>query len=300
MIETRFLLTHPALEKRMQSLGGKLEIPALPELYMQVRAIIENPNGNASKVAAVLANEPGLSMKILRTVNSPAYGLRQQAIKIEQAVGLLGMLEVANIVLSATLLKSFPARPGHRRMDLRKFWEHSIGTGAMARIVGGLADPSARIVINDTFMAGLVHDIGRLILHQNFPVEFEKVMDLCKSERTTMLKAEIQVFGFSHQDIGAYVADQWGFNRNMVKALEMHNTPEELDSSDESYTFACLIHVADLFAHALRFGDSGDPFIPEFSSRAFEALAIDMRAVPLILEQGRNAFTEVKELVSGA
>jgi len=297
MVATRFLLTNPVLEQRIAALGGKIEIPALPELYMRLREIIDSPSGNAAKIAALLANEPGLSMKILRTVNSPIYGLRQQATKVEQAVGLLGMNEVANIVLSATLLKRFPAQPGHRRLDLRRFWEHSIGVGTMARILGNMADPSARIQVNDTFVAGLIHDIGRLMLYQNFPDEFVRALDLCKSERTTMLQAEIAVFNFSHQDIGAFVADQWGFSRNMVKSLELHNSPEELDSGDESYTFVCLIHIADLLAHALRFGDAGDPFVPVFSSTAWDALAIDMRAVPLILEQGRSAFSDVRNLV---
>lgn len=299
MREPRFLLTHAGLERRMASLGGKVEIPTLPELYLRVREIIESPSGNAAKIAALLANEPGLSVKILRTVNSPAYGLRQQATKVEQAVAFLGMTEVANIVLSATLLKKFPAKPGHRKLDMRKFWEHSIGTGTMARILGAMADKSARININDTFVAGLIHDIGKLMLYQNFPDEFSMVLDLCKSEKTTMLKAETKVFGFSHQDIGALVTDQWGFSRNMVKALELHNTPDELDTGDESYTFTCLVHVADVFAHALRFGEAGDPFIPVFSGSAFDALAIDLRAVPLILSQGRESFQEVRELVAG-
>lgn len=299
MIETRFLLPHPALERRMAVLGT-IEIPTLPDLYMRVRDIIESPNGSAVKVAALLANEPGLSMKILRTVNSPAYGLRQQATKVEQAVAFLGMTEVASIVLSATLLKSFPSRPGHRKLDLRKFWEHSIGTGTMARIVGYAADPSARLNMNDTFVAGLIHDIGKLVMYQNFPDDFSKAMDLCKMERTTMLKAETAVFGFSHQDVGALVADTWEFSRNMVKALELHNTPDDMDTGDDSYTFTCLVHVADLFAHALRFGDSGDPFIPEMSGKAFDALAIDMKIVPLILEQGRSSFSDVRELVGSA
>ena len=157
MQPTRFLLTHPKLEQRMASLGGKIEIPSLPDLYMKVRAVIDSPNGSAIKVAALLASEPGLSMKILRMVNSAAYGLRQEISKVEQAIALLGMQEVANIVLSATLLQSFKPKLGQRKLDLKKFWEHSIGSGIMARILGYSADASARINLNDTFLGGLIH-----------------------------------------------------------------------------------------------------------------------------------------------
>ena len=134
-------------------------------------------------------------------------------------------------------------------------------------------------------------------MHQNFSDDFSKALDLCKQERTTMLQAETKIFGFSHQDVGAFVADQWGFSRNMVKALELHNTPDDLDTGDESYTFTCLIHMADLFAHALRFGDSGDPFIPVISGKAFDALAIDLKVVPLILEQGRSSYSDARDLL---
>lgn len=297
MSTTRFLLTHPVLEKRLVELGNKVEIPALPEVYLRLRDIINSPSGNAARIASLLANEPGLSMKILHIVNSPAFGLRQPASKVEQAVALLGMDEVANTVLSATLLRCFPPRPGHRNLDLRKFWEHSMGTGIMARILGHMAHQSSRLHVDDTFLAGLIHDIGKLMLYQNFPEDFNRVLDLCKAERLTMLKAETRILGFSHQDIGAFVADKWGFERHLVKSLELHNTPDDMDTGDPCYTFVSVIHVADTLAHALRFGDSGDPFIPNFAGRSFDALAIDIKLMPQILQQGRSAFAEVKELL---
>lgn len=299
MIQTRYLLTHPVLEARIEALGGKIEIPALPELYMRLRDIINSPTGNAFKIAALLANEPALSMKILRTVNSPIFALRQPASKVEQAVSLLGMTEVANIVLSATLLRSFPAMPGHRHLDLRRFWEHSIGTATLARILGNFAHRINRLPVDDTFVAGLIHDIGKLMLYQNFPEEFVRALDMCKDDRITLLKAETGIFGFSHQDIGALVADQWDFGRHMVKSLELHNSPDDMDTGDDSFPFVAIVHVADVLAHCLRFGDSGDPFIPVFSGRAFDALGIDLKTIPLILEQGRTSFAEVKELVGG-
>lgn len=298
MAQTRFLLSHPVMEKRVDNLGHPVEIPALPELYMRLREIVNSPTGNANRVAALLANEPGLSMKILRMVNAPTFGLRQQVTKVEQAVSLLGMDEIAGLVLSATLMRSFPPSPGHRCLDLRKFWEHSIGTGILARLLGGAAHRSTRISLDDTFVAGLIHDIGKLMLLQNYTEDFSRALDLCKSERSTLIKAEQRVFGFSHQDIGAYVADQWGFGRHLVKALELHNTPDDLDTGDSAYPFVALIHAADTLAHALRFGDSGDPFVPVFSGRAYDALAIDIKSLPLLLEQARTAFTEAKTLLN--
>lgn len=294
---TRFLLTHPVLEQRLQALGGQVEIPALPELYMRLKAVIDSPTGNAAKMANLLAQEPALSMKILRMVNSPAFALRQQVTRVEQAVSLLGMGEVANIVLSATLLRSFPPQPGHRNLDLHKFWEHSIATAIFARILGSMSHASAKIPLDDTFVAGLIHDIGKLMLLQNFHPEFVQALDQCKKEQTTLLKAEQSLFHFNHQDIGAFVADQWNFERHFVKAIELHNNPDDLDSGDPAFCFVGLIHTADVLAHALRLGDSGDPFVPVFSPRAFEALAIPVKTVPTILQQGRLAFSEMKEIL---
>lgn len=297
-MKSRYLLDHPVLQQRLQTLGAPIEIPALPDLYVRMREIVQSPTGNAARIGALLANDPALSLKVLKTVNSPAFGLRQTITKVDQAVSLLGMNEISAIVLSATIVKSIPTPPGHRRIDVRKFWEHSMATALFTRMLGSYAHRFPAPQLDQLFLAGLVHDVGKLAMYHNFTGDYVKTLDKCKADKSTIMVAEQSVFGFTHQDIGALIADEWGFDRNLVKALEMHNTPDDLDISDDSFITVALVHVADVLAHALRLGDAGDPFVPNFSSRSYDALGIDIKTMRLLIDQGVTAFAETKELLA--
>ncbi|HSQ41915.1 MAG TPA: HDOD domain-containing protein, partial [Fibrobacteraceae bacterium] len=178
-------------------------------------------------------------------------------------------------------------------LNLRKFWEHSIGVAVMTRILQKYSGRSLDSNSDEAFIAGLIHDVGKLIMYQSFPREFTDAMNRCRSEQLTLVIAEEQVFGFSHQDIGAYVADVWGFSRNMVKAIELHNSPFILDIEDGSFTFVSLIHVADLLAHFLGFGNSGDPFLPAFHTDCVDALDLDVNDLEKWLKEGKSAFAEI-------
>lgn len=288
-----FLLDHPKLNKRLQELGGMPEVPALPDLYVRLRDVINSPGGNSQKASDLLSKDPSLVLKVLKTVNSPAYALRQHVTKLEQAITLLGFNEVSNLVLAATVLKQFPVRPGDRLLNLKKFWEHSIGVAVMARVIMKHCKKKFNTVAEEAFIAGLVHDVGKLILYQSFTREFTDAMNLCRTEQLTLVMAEERVFGFSHQDIGAWVADEWGFSRDMVKAIELHNTPFIMDDEDESFMFVSLVHIADLLSHFQGFGNSGDPFLPAFHFDCFDALGVDLHDVDTIIEEGQAAFTEI-------
>ena len=288
-----YLLDHPKLNARMELLGGVPEVPALPDLYVKLRDLVNSPSGTSQKAAELIAKDPALVMKVLKTVNSPAYGLRQQVSRLDQAVTLLGFNEVTNLVLAATVLKQFPVRPGDRLLNLKKFWEHSIGVAVMARVVMKHSRKIFGTNAEEAFISGLIHDVGKLMLYQSFPKEFTEAMNLCRTEQLTMVLAEERVFGFTHQDLGAYVADAWGFSRNMVKAIELHNTPFMLDTEDQSFTFVSLIHLANLLSHFLAFGNSGDPFLPALHFDCCDALEIDLKELEAMLEEGRAAFADI-------
>lgn len=293
MTALNYLLDHPVLNARLEAMGGTIEVPALPDLYMRLRDLIKSPTGNAQKAAELIGKDPSLVMKVLKTVNSPAYGLRQQVTKLDQAIQMLGFNEVSNLVLAATVMKQFPVRPGDRLLNLRKFWEHSIGVAVMTRVVMRHCKRIVGTTAEEAFISGLIHDVGKLMLYQTFPQEFTQAMGKCRSEQMSLVDAEQMVFGFTHQDIGAYVADTWGFSRNMVKAIELHNTPFMLDTDDDSFTFVSLVHVSNLLAHFLNFGSSGDPFLPAFHFDCADAIEFNVGDLEVLLAEGKAAFAEI-------
>ena len=168
-----------------------------------------------------------------------------------------------------------------------------MGVAVMARVIMKHSRKLAHMVAEEAFIAGLIHDVGKLVLYQSFTREFTDAMNLCRTEQLTLVLAEERVFGFTHQDIGAWVADEWGFSRNMVKAIELHNSPYIMDDEDESFVFVSLVHIADLLSHFLAFGNSGDPFLPVFHFDCYDALGIDLKEIEEMLEEGRKAFAEI-------
>jgi HD-like signal output (HDOD) protein len=298
MTTLNYLLDHPKLNERINSLGRPLEVPVLPDLYVKLRDLINSPTGNSQKASELISKDPSLVMKVIKTVNSPAYGLRQNVNKLDQAVTLLGFNEISNLVLAATVLKQFPVRPGDRLLNLKKFWEHSIGVAVMTRVLMKHSRKIIGTTAEEAFISGLIHDVGKLILYQSFPTEFTQAMGFCRSEQMSLVDAEERVFGFTHQDIGAYVADSWGFSRNMVKAIELHNTPYMLDSSDDSFVFVSLIHIANILAHFQGFGNSGDPFLPAFHFNCCDALDLNVAELESILERGKDSFDQINGVMN--
>lgn len=289
----KYLLDHPKLEARFAALGGIPEVPTLPDLYVRIRELVNSPSGNSQKIADIIAKDPSLVMKVIKTVNSPAYGLRQKVARLDQAVTLLGFAEISNLVLAATVIKQFPVKPGDRLLNLKKFWEHSIGVAVMARITMRYCRKIFGTNAEEAFISGLIHDVGKLIMYQAFPNEFTDAMNLCRTEQLTLVLAEERVFGFTHQDMGAFIADEWGFSRNMVKSIELHNSPFILDTDDESFVFVSLIHIANLLSHFLAFGNSGDPFLPAVHFDCIDALELDPEKLETMLAEGREAFAEI-------
>lgn len=289
----KYLLDHPKLEARFTALGGIPEVPTLPDLYVRIRELVNSPSGNSQKIADIIAKDPSLVMKVIKTVNSPAYGLRQKVAKLDQAVTLLGFAEISNLVLAATVIKQFPVKPGDRLLNLKKFWEHSIGVAVMARIIMRYCRKIFGTNAEEAFISGLIHDVGKLVMYQAFPNEFTDAMNLCRTEQLTLVLAEERIFGFTHQDMGAFIADEWGFSRNMVKSIELHNSPFILDTDDESFVFVSLIHIANLLSHFLAFGNSGDPFLPAVHFDCIDALELDPEKLEIMLAEGREAFAEI-------
>lgn len=286
------------MEARLAILGGIPEVPTLPDLYVRVRELVNSPSGNSQRVADVISKDPSLVMKVLKTVNSPAYGLRQKVTRLEQAITLLGFNEISNLVLAATVIKQFPVKPGDRLLNLKKFWEHSIGVAIMTRVLMKYCRKIFGSNVEEAFISGLIHDVGKLIMYQAFPKEFTEAMNLCRTEQLTLVLAEERIFGFTHQDMGAFVADEWGFSRNMVKAIELHNSPFVLDTDDESFIFVSLVHIANLLSHFLAFGNSGDPFLPAVHFDCIDALELDPEQLESMLAEGREAFTDIASSMS--
>jgi HD-like signal output (HDOD) protein len=239
-------------ETIVDKIGAHAEIPIVGPVVGEIMRLVSDPGSDFRKVAKVISKDPSLTARVLRVANSSYYGLRGEVASVEKAVGLLGMLEVRNIALSVSVISDFTARFGDSGFNWNRFWEHSSGCALISQVFARLLGLPTE---GEEYAAGLLHDVGKILLGHHFPEEFARVLELAATEGLTMEKAERQVFGVEHAQIGEWLASKWSFPAAIRSAVAWHHLPEE---AKEGRIVAAVVHFADLLTKVKCIGFGGD------------------------------------------
>jgi HD-like signal output (HDOD) protein len=244
-------------------------IATLPEVTVRIIELVENPDSTAHDLHMVITNDPALSARVLKVVNSAFYALPGQIGSINRAIVLLGLNAVKNIAIAASLAKLF--RGGRLCPDFaaRDLWEHSIGVAAGVRL---LSEKIRLGLPDEAFLAGLIHDIGIMIEMQVRRPKLVQVFELMKSEQTSFRQAEMKVFGVTHEHFGQALCEKWKFPVFLSHVAGFHHRPLELAA--ESRTLASLVHVADVLAAQGGFGYGGTVDRPEIRAGVKQELRL--------------------------
>lgn len=234
-------------DRRLKSLLPKLEtLPSLPALYTEILAEIQAPNSSFRKVGDLIARDLGMTAKILQLVNSAFFGLARRVAHPQDAVSLLGYDTVRALVLSAKIFAQFDRRriPG---LWLDELWRHSFDTSLFARAIGA-SEKLPRKAQDEAFTAGILHDIGKLILAQNLPDEYTEVIARSNREGRALWELEAEHFGASHAELGAYILGLWGLTEEVVAAVAQHHQPPDAAGAAR---VTPVVVAADLLEHAM-------------------------------------------------
>jgi HD-like signal output (HDOD) protein len=233
-----------------------------------INQMILNPRTSAKEVAQVIASDPALTSKVLRVVNSSFYGFPNRITTITHAIVILGFNTVKSIVLSSTIFDVFrrSVKPGD--FDRTEFWKHSIGCGAAAKVLGRRINYP---MLEELFIAGLLHDVGKIILDQFLADKFQEVLALVRSRDCLIVEAEAEVLGLTHSDVGAWLFEKWNLSKGLVETTRCHHNPQ---AAGDHQKFAEIIHMADILVRALRFGNGGDGKVPTVSDSAWRSLGL--------------------------
>lgn len=240
-------------DSNLVSLISKLDsLPSLPSLYSEIMDEITSPAGSIQKIGAIIGKDVSMTAKILQLVNSSFYGLSENISTVKQAVTMLGFDVIRSLVLSSKIFDHFDNQT-QNGMDLDSLWLHSGQTGAAAFKVAMLAGTDRKIR-EAAQMAGVLHDIGILILQKNMPLEYGKVKAMCRQESIELWCAEKKIIGHTHMDVGAYLLALWGIQSTIVEAVAYHHCPSAAPARPEFSPLAA-VHIANSFIHTKLFDD---------------------------------------------
>jgi putative nucleotidyltransferase with HDIG domain len=260
------------------------DLPSLPAVVMELLNSIDQDDVDISVLAKKVSHDQALTAKTLRLANSSLYGLQVKVTTIQQAITFLGFQTTRNLITAAAVTGCFAE--GHcPGFDHKAFWRHSIATAACAKVLAR----QMRFNQDYAFTAGLLHDIGRLVLVSCFPQQYAAAIAYRAEHDCYLLEAERAVLGVDHVDAGLALAEHWNFSDTMRLAIGGHHDPEAPGAG----FLAAIIHVADAIVHALDLAQVQDDLVPPISTVAWAALGLDEEVYLQLFRETELQYEEI-------
>ncbi len=244
------------------------DLPTLPTILVKCNKLLEDPNVSANQLAKAIKTDQAVSSKVLKLVNSAFYGLSGKVGTICQGIVVLGFNTVRNIILSLSVLDLLPKDADLGEFEISDLWKHSLGCAIISRVIAqrvGIKDPE------EAFIAGLLHDIGKIITAKLFQEEFVAILKTTHQENKLFLDVEQDVLGTAHDYIGGMLAKNWQLPATLSESIFFHHKGEKtMKHSKLVYT----IRLADIVTRGLQLGSGGDRVIPEMDKTAWDTLKV--------------------------
>lgn len=214
-------------------------LPTLPLVASRLLEAIANPATSSEEVARIVSLDPALTARTLKLANSDFYGFPRKVGSVELAVVVLGANTVRDLVLSAAVFQTLGGA------DLTGLWNHCMATGVAARTLAGR---TGYRLAGEAYAAGVLHDIGKVVLRQSFPDRFEGIVALAREQGLSIAEAERGVLGSDHAEVGGWLAERWGLPADLVEAIALHHRPERAVVNPKLVN---LVHLANSLAERM-------------------------------------------------
>ena len=260
------------------------DLPTLPVIMNKLSAAVRDPNSDAKSIARLIEDDPAIMARILKVVNSALYGGDVKVQSIQHAVTRLGMRAVNNIALSTSVFSVFEDK-GEGGFDREAFWRHSVSVGIAACVLYDRAEPHLkRGCTKDALrLAGLLHDIGKLVMYRYWKTEFQAALLEARDRRMPLHEAEREQLGADHTRIGAWLSGKWNLSPELVAAVRWHHDP--FSAPPEHWELAALCHVANYVCNLQRLGDGGDLTDPWWTQSVWTELGMSVSDISMVVDE---------------
>jgi len=254
-------------------------LPTLPVVLQEAKRMADDPKTTVTQLAEVIGRDQVLSGKVLKMVNSPTYGFPRRIASIHNALVLLGFNVVKSLIVSTVIFEHIPK-------GMEALWRHSMGCSIACSTLGHLLKMENT---DELFVAGLLHDIGKVIIAVQLPEALEEIRNLARKEDIAISEAEKRILGIAHPYIGGWLAGHWNLPINLRYALSYHHRP----MSARDYTsIAAVVHIGNFLTRLFEFGNGGDSHVPLLDPHAFKHLGLNQQKLGLALDTLGEKFAQ--------
>jgi HD-like signal output (HDOD) protein len=268
-------------------LKGFVELSSLPFIYIKINDAVNNPLSSIQDISEIISGDPGLTSRLLRLVNSAFYGFPSKIDTVGRALLMVGTQQMRDLALATSVMSLFKGIPGHL-VSMESLWRHSVACGLAARMLATVRQGKANAEL--FFTAGIIHDIGRIVIYKKIPETAQEMILRCKDNKEPLYLVEKEMLGFDHSDLGRMLAQSWNLPPSLEEVLACHHFPQE---AKQYPVETGVVHIADYIAHEIQLGNSGEQYIPPLDEKVWELVGIPSSALSSTSDKLRHEFEDV-------
>ena len=268
------------------------DIPMLPASVTKIMEAIYNPNSRYEDIATLISRDVSLTTKILKSVNSAYFGFSSKISSIPYSINIIGLNPIGSLILASTLLSKFKGMP-EDFVTMESFWSHSIASGIAAKEICQLKGLKHKE--ETLYVAGLMHDIGCMIIYKEFPEKAGIALNQCNEEGEDIIIAERKALGFDHAEVGAALIKRWKLPELIQETTEFHHKPLSAPVYKEE---AAIVHVAEYIVQSNQLGSSGEIQSTDLDPRILKSLKLSTDDLGPISEKTIERFDDIYDALN--